>query len=318
MKGTEQEAAQTGALTPLQKAYLAIRELRGKLERLERAGTEPIAVIGMGCRVPGARNPESFWELVRDGRDAITSIPPDRWDASANFDQEAGRPGKSYIRHGGFLDEIDHFDAAFFGISPREASIIDPQHRLLLEVTWEALEYAGLPPIKLAGGPTGVFVGVTANDYGWLLVEQADKGGVDPYFHTGNALNACAGRIAYTLGLQGPCMAVDTACSSSLTAVHLACTSLRARECAHPRLGGQPGRGKQRLYRAPWDGNRAGRSHRGRGAGRGAGEDPRTGAPAAGGFGSLCRWRAPGRAAAARLSLQRTGRHLSPHGPRAV
>src|SRR5262249_30348813 len=184
------------------------------------------------------RDPASFWQLVRDGRDAITGIPPERWDVAAYYDQEPGQPGKSYVRHGGFLEEIDRFDAAFFGISPREAAIIDPQHRLLLEVTWEALEHAGLPPARLAGSATGVFVGVTANDYGWLLIEQANKGGIDPYFHTGNALNAGAGRIAYTLGLQGPCIAVDTACSSSLTAVHLACTSLRARECDQAVAGG--------------------------------------------------------------------------------
>src|SRR5262249_33265208 len=154
MMGMEPDTAGTEALTPLQKAFVVIRQLRAKLDRLEQAGTEPIAVLGMGCRVPGASDPEAFWELVRDGRDAITTIPPERWDAAVYYDPEPGRPGKMYTRHGGFLDQVDHFDAAFFGISPREAASMDPQQRLLLEVAWEALEHAGLAPTRLAGSAT--------------------------------------------------------------------------------------------------------------------------------------------------------------------
>ncbi len=234
----EKETAGGGDLTPLQKAYVAIRHLRGKLERLEGANHEPIAVIGMGCRMPGARDPEAFWELVRDGRDAISDIPLDRWDVDAYYDPEPARPGKAYTRYGGFLEQVDHFDAAFFGISRREAESMDPQQRLLLEVTWEALEHAGLAPSQLVGSATGVFVGVTASDYSWLQLEQASQEDSDPYFNTGTPLNACAGRLSYVLGLQGPSMAVDTACSSSLTAIHLACTSLRAGECDQVLAGG--------------------------------------------------------------------------------
>jgi iturin family lipopeptide synthetase A len=230
--------AQTDELSPLQKAYATLKQLRGKVERLERAGCEPIAIVGLGCRMPGARDPDAFWELIRDGGDAITEIPPERWDVDACFDPERGRPGKSYTRHGGFLDGVELFDAAFFGISGREAESMDPQQRLLLEVAWEALEHAGLPPRSLAGSATGVFVGVTSADYGMIQVERADESRTQPYFNTGTPLNACAGRVSYVLGLQGPCLAVDTACSSSLTAIHLACASLRARECDQALAGG--------------------------------------------------------------------------------
>ncbi|MBD9358030.1 non-ribosomal peptide synthetase/type I polyketide synthase [Methylomonas albis] len=225
-------------LTPLQKAYTAIQQLRGKVDRLEQAASEAIAIIGMGCRTPGANDPDAFWELVRNGRDAIREIPAERWDASAYYDPEPGRPGKAYTRYGGFIEQADRFDAAFFGISAREAESMDPQQRLLLEVAWEALEHAGLPASRLLGSPTGVFVGVTASDYGLLQAERADQGQVNPYFNTGTPLNACAGRLSYVLGLQGPCMAVDTACSSSLTAIHLACTALRAKDCDLALSGG--------------------------------------------------------------------------------
>ncbi len=227
-----------GEMTPLQKAFVAIRQLRDKVTTLERAAVEPIAVVGMGCRMPGADDPDAFWELLRDGRDLIREVPADRWDTAAYFDPTPGTPGKTYARHGGFLDAVDRFDAGFFGMSAREVEGMDPQQRLLLEVAWEALENAGLVPERLAGTATGVFVGVTATDYGLLQVEQADRDTNNPYFNTGTPLNGCAGRLSYVLGFQGPCMAVDTACSSSLSAIHLACASLRAGECDQALAGG--------------------------------------------------------------------------------
>jgi natural product biosynthesis luciferase-like monooxygenase protein/amino acid adenylation domain-containing protein len=226
------------ALTPLQKALVAIRQLREKVHHLQQAATEPIAIVGMGCRLPGADDPETFWELLSDGRDMITEIPADRWDIGAHYDPKPGQPGKTYSRHGGFLSGVDRFDAAFFGISAREAEGMDPQQRLLLEVAWEALEHAGLIPERLAGSATGVFIGVTSSDYGLLQVERATQEQNNPYFNTGTPLNACAGRLSYILGFQGPCIAVDTACSSSLSAIHLACASLRAGECDQALAGG--------------------------------------------------------------------------------
>ncbi|MCW2248523.1 natural product biosynthesis luciferase-like monooxygenase protein/amino acid adenylation domain-containing protein [Azospirillum fermentarium] len=225
-------------MTPLQKAVVAIRQLREKVSHLEQAAAEPIAVVGIGCRMPGAHGADAFWEILRDGQDMVTEIPADRWDTAAHYDPTPGTPGKTYARHGGFLRDVDRFDATFFGISAREAEGMDPQQRVLLEVAWEALEDAGLIPEQLAGSATGVFVGVTASDYGLLQVEHADDDYNNPYFNTGTPLNGCAGRLSYVLGFQGPCLAVDTACSSSLSAIHLACASLRAGECAQALAGG--------------------------------------------------------------------------------
>ena len=232
-----QESSNNGELTALQKAFLIIRKLREQLDAAQAAASEPIAVVGLGCRLPGADSPEAFWELLSEGRDAITEVPRERWDVNALYDPRPGTPGKVYTRCGGFLDDVESFDAAFFGISAREAATVDPQQRLLLEVVWEALEHAGIAPSSLKATPTGVFVGVTASDYTSLQLEQ-DKLPDDPYFNTGAALNACAGRVSYVLGLQGPSIAIDTACSSSLTAVHLACSSLRNRECDTALAGG--------------------------------------------------------------------------------
>ncbi|MGC3998937.1 MAG: polyketide synthase [Anaeromyxobacter sp.] len=184
----------------------------------------------MGCRFPGgADGPERFWELLRAGRDAIREIPPERWDADAFHDPDPDAPGRIAVRAGGFLDRVDGFDAAFFGVSPREALTMDPQQRLLMEVSWEALEHAGLSPERLAGSATGVFVGVCNTDHYHRIVERGAEA-IDPYLASGNAPSVAAGRIAYTLGLNGPAVAVDTACSSSLVALHLACRSLRAGE----------------------------------------------------------------------------------------
>ncbi|MEM9455501.1 MAG: amino acid adenylation domain-containing protein [Myxococcota bacterium] len=207
------------ALSPAKRALL-------ELDPLEEEGPgEPIAIVGMGCRFPGgAHSPEAYWQLLREGVDAVGTVPPDRWTIPPNPSGPADPTS-----HGAFLDGVDQFDAAFFGISPREAMSMDPQHRLLLEVAWEALEDAGIPPDSLDGSLTGAFVGISTHDY-LTLLGRHDPERRELYVVVGNALNGAPGRLSYTLGLRGPCMAVDTACSSSLVATHLACQSLRSGE----------------------------------------------------------------------------------------
>ncbi|WP_086664533.1 type I polyketide synthase [Lentzea kentuckyensis] len=192
----------------------------------DRGDDEPVAIVGIGCRFPGAPDVQSFWELLVEGRDAITEVPRQRWDAASS----AG-PG-----YGGFLDHVDEFDARFFGISAREAQRMDPQQRLLLEVAWECVEDAGTAPTALAGSDVGVFIGISSNDYATLPSGRHD----DPDLHTatGNAHAIAANRLSFLLDLRGPSIALDTACSSSLTAVHLACQSLREHECGLALAGG--------------------------------------------------------------------------------
>jgi acyl transferase domain-containing protein/acyl carrier protein len=226
-------------LNSSQRILLALDEAVKKLQAVERAKTEAIAIVGLSCRFPGGvTSPGEFWQLLVDGVDAITEIPSQRWHLEDYYDANPDTPGKMYSRYGGFLQEVDQFDAQFFGISPREAIKLDPQQRLLLEVTWEALENAGIIPQEQVNGQTGVFIGITTNDYARLITPGGDLSQIDPYYLTGNPLNAVAGRLSYTLGLHGPCMAVDTACSSSLVAVHLACQSLRNQECDRALAGG--------------------------------------------------------------------------------
>jgi malonyl CoA-acyl carrier protein transacylase len=207
-----------------------LRAVTAKMEAQQRAVSEPIAIVGMACRFPGAPDLKAYWNLLRNGIDAVRAVPAWRWDTQALYDRDPDTPGKLYVSEAGFLDEVRTFDAGFFGISPREALSLDPQQRLLLEVAWEALEDAALPWAKLAGSATGVFAGLTNNDYQRLLVPAGDLSAIGSYYLSGNPLNGAAGRIAYTLGLQGPALVVDTACSSSLVALHLACQSLRQRE----------------------------------------------------------------------------------------
>jgi amino acid adenylation domain-containing protein len=223
----------------LKRALMEIRELRQALQTLEQERVEPIAIVGMACRMPGGANdPASFWELLRSGKDATREVPPGRFDMGAFYDGTRDTPGKSYTRRGGFLDDVEGFDAQFFGISPREATYLDPQQRLFLEACWEALEDAGQAPDRLVGSPTGVFVGVTNYDYCQSMMQRMRPAELDAYCLTSNASTFAAGRLSYWLGLQGPSLSVDTACSSSLVAVHLACQSLRSGECSMALAGG--------------------------------------------------------------------------------
>ncbi len=216
-------------LSQKQLMLLAVQQ-QERLEAIEKRKREPIAVIGMGCRFPGgADDPQKFWELLRNGRDAIREVPSERWDGDALFDPDPDAPARMSVRTGGFLDTVKDFDAAFFGIAPREALSMDPQQRLLLEVVWEFIEHAGIADEQLAASSTGVFLGVCNNDH-FLRLLHRGADAIDAYLASGNAPSVAAGRIAYSLGLQGPALAVDTSCSSSLVALHLACRSLRGGE----------------------------------------------------------------------------------------
>jgi acyl transferase domain-containing protein/NADPH:quinone reductase-like Zn-dependent oxidoreductase/aryl carrier-like protein len=222
----------------LQESLAAIERLQTRLAASENALHAPIAIIGVGCRYPGGvDSPEALWRLLRDGVDAVSTVPADRWDIDAYYDADPKAPGKMVTRRGGFLTQVDQFDPQYFGISPREATTMDPQQRLLLETATEALESAGLATDRLVGSATGVFIGITTSDYARLL-GAGGPGSSDVYSATGGALNAAAGRISFTFGFQGPCVAVDTACSSSLVAVHLACQSLRTGESRLALAGG--------------------------------------------------------------------------------
>ena len=223
-------------LTPKRLALLAL-ELHDQVEAMKEHAHERIAVVGFACRFPGADDIESFWELLRDGREAIGEVPGARWDIDAYFDRDRDVPGRMAVRAGGFLADVAGFDAAFFGIAPREALSMDPQQRLLLEVTWEALEHAGIAADRLSGSPTGVFVGICNNDHFQRVVHRGDEF-IDAYLASGHALSVAAGRISFCLGLQGPALSIDTACSSSLAALHVACRSLRNGETRMALCGG--------------------------------------------------------------------------------
>jgi acyl transferase domain-containing protein len=221
----------------LQESLIAIERLQAKLDETERAKREPVAIVGIACRYPGVDGPDALWQVLADGKEVVGQIPKDRWDIDDYYDPDPAAPGKIVTRRAGILPEIDQFDPTYFGISPREAQTLDPQHRLLLETSLEAMEHAGIAPDTLVGSATGVFVGITTHDYG-DIVRAGGPETSDVYSGTGSALNAAAGRISFTWGFQGPCVAVDTACSSSLVAIHLAARSLRNGESDLALAGG--------------------------------------------------------------------------------
>ncbi|MBT3288509.1 MAG: acyltransferase domain-containing protein [Victivallales bacterium] len=224
-------------MTPLQRAVVALKETQARLEALEQQRDEPIAIVGMACRFPGgADDPDSYWRLLRNGVDAIREIPAERWDVDSYYDPDSRAPGKMNTRWGGFLDGVAEFDNHFFGISEREATQMDPQHRLVLELAWEALEDAGLPPSRLRGSRTGVFIGLSHSEYGIML--SSDLAQTDAFVGTGTAHCIAANRVSFLFGLCGPSLTLDAACSSSLVSVHMACRSLRCGESELALAGG--------------------------------------------------------------------------------
>lgn len=222
----------------LRRALAELKRLKAENAELRRDRSEPIAIVGIGCRFAGGANdPASLWRVLEEGRDTIREVPADRWSIDDFYDPRPGVDGKMYTRWGGFIDGVDQFDAAFFGITPREATSLDPQQRILLEVTHEALDHAGIPSTAIHGSRTGVWAGVSSNDYLQLLLRDGSESDAG-YTLTGVVPNLAAGRVAYVLGAHGPTLTVDTACSSSLVATHLAVQSLRRGECDVALAGG--------------------------------------------------------------------------------
>lgn len=219
--------------TQLQKALNALSHSRRRVMELETQLHQPIAIIGMACYLPGGiDNPDAYWQLLINQQDAIEPVPESRWPANKFYSDVPQTPGKMVAKEGGFISNIEQFDAAFFGISPREAVSMDPQQRLVLKSAWRALENACIAPHRIKGSNTGVFVGIGSADYGHYLLKHSDIKDVDAYHATGNAFNVIPGRLSYFFDIHGPSIAIETACSSSLVALHTACQSLRRNECS--------------------------------------------------------------------------------------
>jgi acyl transferase domain-containing protein len=225
---------------PTQKALLAVKAMKQKLEDIQKRKNEPLAVVGMSCRLPGGVNsPEEFWQLLVDKKDAITDIPQDRWNLEDYFDPDPAEPGKIYVKQGGFVDGAYQFDPDLFGLSKRESISMDPQQRLLLQLSWEALERAGIAPRKAESrNNTGLFIGMATNDYARFHMHSANTCDIDVYSFTGCAPSIASGRISQLLDLGGPTLTVDTACSSSIVALHLARQSILNDECEIALVGG--------------------------------------------------------------------------------